>query len=185
MKVICPDIKWHFIGPLQSNKAAPLVKGVGKSLRCVETISTFKVAQKLDKAVEELLKVTNEVSSVGTEVGKSYRLIVYLQIDTSGETTKSGISSKDAPFLASEIAEKCHHLSVEGVMTIGAPGDFTCFDALVACRKDVAAVLNRDPDSMELSMGMSGDFEEAIKRGATSIRVGSTIFGKRDYSKKK
>jgi uncharacterized pyridoxal phosphate-containing UPF0001 family protein len=61
----------------------------------------------------------------------------------------------------------------------------TCFDRLVECRNDLAAHLNVAPETFTLSMGMSGDFEEAIVRGATSVRVGSTIFGARDYSKKK
>jgi pyridoxal phosphate enzyme (YggS family) len=176
-----PGIEWHFIGPLQSNKASPLIKHVGKNLKCVETVSTLKLAQKLDRAVEEFIKPEESESSSG---GDAHRLHIFLQIDTSGEETKSGIDAQDAPLLATEIASKCPHLSVEGVMTIGAPGDFNCFDALVACRKNVAEALGCPPERLALSMGMSGDFEEAIKRGATTVRVGSTIFGERDYSKK-
>lgn len=171
-----PGIEWHFIGPLQSNKASPLVKHVGKNLKCVETVSTLKLAQKLDRAVEDLIK--------SQECDDTYRLSIFLQIDTSGEETKSGVDAQHAPSLAAEIVSKYPHLSLEGVMTIGAPGDFSCFDALVDCRKDVAEALSCPPERLELSMGMSGDFEEAIRRGATNVRVGSTIFGERDYSKK-
>ena len=71
---------------------------------------------------------------------------------------------------------------LDGLMTIGAPGDFSCFDALVRCREEVADALGVEVDSLDLSMGMSGDYESAIERGATSVRVGSTIFGARDYS---
>jgi len=175
-----PDIHWHFIGPLQSNKAAPLVKHVGKNLRCVESVATLKLAQKLDKAVEE---IKTKWKSTEEDDVDSYRLGVYLQINTSEEDTKSGLDAPNAPALAVEIVSKCPNLSVDGVMTIGAPGDLTCFDVLVACRTEVAESLGRDPESLELSMGMSGDFEEAIKHGATNVRVGSTIFGERDYSK--
>lgn len=70
-------------------------------------------------------------------------------------------------------------------MTIGAPGDMSCFDKLVEARKLVATAAGVEPETLELSMGMSGDFEEAISRGSTNVRVGSSIFGERDYSKKK
>eukprot|EP00591_Stephanopyxis_turris_P008904 CAMPEP_0195528236 /NCGR_PEP_ID=MMETSP0794_2-20130614/30296_1 /TAXON_ID=515487 /ORGANISM="Stephanopyxis turris, Strain CCMP 815" /LENGTH=223 /DNA_ID=CAMNT_0040659339 /DNA_START=290 /DNA_END=961 /DNA_ORIENTATION=+ len=164
------DIAWHFIGPLQSNKAAALVKGVGKKLVCVESVATRKLAQKLDRAARE--------------VDESFRLGVFLQVNTSGESSKSGLDPEDVVPLAMEVNDMFPNLSLNGLMTIGAPGDFGCFDTLVACRKNVAESLGREPSSLELSMGMSGDFEEAIKRGATNVRVGSTIFGQRDYSQK-
>lgn len=69
-------------------------------------------------------------------------------------------------------------------MTIGAPGDMECFDRLFVCRDGVAAGLGVEPQALELSMGMSGDFEEAIRRGSTNVRVGSTIFGARYYPNK-
>ena len=74
-------------------------------------------------------------------------------------------------------------LVIAGLMTIGAPEDFTCFDRLAASRIEVAAALGVDPSSLALSMGMSGDYEAAIARGATNVRVGSTIFGARLYQK--
>jgi PLP dependent protein len=70
-------------------------------------------------------------------------------------------------------------------MTIGAPDDFTCFDKLVLAREHVAAALSVEPSTLALSMGMSGDYEEAIERGSTNVRVGSTIFGARDYGASK
>lgn len=84
-----------------------------------------------------------------------------------------------------EISAACDHLSIDGLMTIGAPGDLTCFDRLVECRTQLAQALELPEESFQLSMGMSGDFEQAIARGATSVRVGSTIFGQRDYPNKK
>jgi len=168
-------ICWHFIGPLQSNKAAPLIKHLGTDLKCVETVSTLKLAQKLNHAVETLLK------DIGSQ---SYTLGIYLQINTSGEDTKSGIEPDEITDLARDIVQSCPHLRILGVMTIGAPDDYTCFDKLAACRKILAEALGiQDETTLELSMGMSGDFEEAIRRGATNVRIGSTIFGARDYSK--
>ncbi|KAL7533388.1 hypothetical protein ACHAWF_004475 [Thalassiosira exigua] len=168
------DVMWHFIGPLQSNKAAPLVKTVGlDKLACIETVSTLKLAGKLNRAVEALNEGSEEKKKLG----------IYIQVNTSGEESKSGVSpGGDVIDLVKQISEECPWLSVDGLMTIGAPGDNTCFDTLVQCRDELATALGRDPNGLDLSMGMSGDFEVAIARGATSIRVGSTIFGERDYS---
>ena len=169
------DVAWHFIGPLQSNKAAPLVKTVGlDKLACIETISTIKLAAKLNRAVD----AWNEESSAEPK-----KLGIYIQVNTSGEETKSGVSpGSEVCDLAKQISKECPSLSIDGLMTIGAPGDDSCFDTLAECRVEVAKVLDREPEDMELSMGMSGDFEVAIAKGATSVRVGSTIFGARDYS---
>lgn len=174
------DIKWHFIGPLQSNKAALLVKTVGlEQLHCVETVATLKLAKKLNKAVLDLK------SEDGSSENKKQKLNIYLQVNTSGEESKSGLKPGDElTTLASSIIEECDQLNISGLMTIGAPGDMTCFDTLVGCRNKLAEDLGLKEDDLDLSMGMSSDFEEAIKRGATNVRVGSTIFGARDYSQK-
>ena len=71
-----------------------------------------------------------------------------------------------------------------GLMTIGAPGDSTCFKTLSDCRDTVLQELQLPAGSLELSMGMSGDFEAAIANGSDSVRVGSSIFGARDYKPK-
>mmetsp|Transcript_32646 Transcript_32646/g.55661 ORF Transcript_32646/g.55661 Transcript_32646/m.55661 type:complete len:305 (-) Transcript_32646:106-1020(-) len=169
------DVAWHFIGPLQSNKAAKLVTVVGlDKLACIETISTIKLAAKLNRAVDSW----NEESS-----GEAKKLGIYIQVNTSGEETKSGVTpGAEVCDLVKQISEECPSLSIDGLMTIGAPGDDSCFDTLAECRDEVAKVLGREPQELDLSMGMSGDFEVAIAKGATSVRVGSTIFGARDYS---
>jgi pyridoxal phosphate enzyme (YggS family) len=170
-----PDVAWHFIGPLQSNKAAQLVRRVGlPQLACVETVASKKLAAKLNNAVDGLEEEDGE---------EGQRLGIYLQVNTSGESSKSGLApGSELIDLATDIAATCPRLSIDGLMTIGAPGDLSCFDALVRCREEVAQALGVDVDSLDLSMGMSGDYEHAIERGATSVRVGSTIFGARDYS---
>ena len=172
------DIEWHFIGPLQSNKAAPLVKQVKTGLTVVETVSTLKLANKLDRAVKEML------SMLDSDDESSYKLGIYVQVNTSGEESKSGVEPTEVVPLVLDIIEQCSHLSFQGLMTIGAPGDLTCFDKLAACRQEVAKKLNINETTLELSMGMSGDYEQAIEQGATNVRVGSTIFGARDYSNK-
>ena len=165
--VLPEDIEWHFIGHLQSQKAGKLVKDV-KGLSVVETIDSLKLAKKLNTACE-----TAERAS----------LDIYIQVDTSNEDTKSGVPPAEAIGLIQAIQSECSRLRVSGLMTIGAPGDISCFDRLVETRLEVTSALGVAPESLALSMGMSGDFEEAIARGATSIRVGSTIFGERIYPK--
>lgn len=171
------DCSFHFIGPLQSNKAASLVKSLGlDSLKCVETVCTIKLANKLNNAVSTLQVQDDDVKQLG----------IYLQVNTSGEESKSGLNNaQEAVDLAMQIKDSCPFLRIDGLMTIGAPGDYGCFDTLANCRHTVADSLGVDAESLELSMGMSGDFEEAIARGSTSVRVGSTLFGARDYSNKK
>jgi len=162
------DIQWHFIGHLQSGKANKLVREV-KGLHVVETVDTIKLAKKLDAACE----AANRES-----------LDIYIQVDTSGEDTKSGVPIPEVVALVMEIIESCKRLKVKGLMTIGAPGDFSCFDRLVESRQEVAEAMQIPPESLVLSMGMSGDYCEAIERGAGSVRVGSSIFGARIYAEK-
>lgn len=102
-------------------------------------------------------------------------------MDTSGEDTKAGITADEAVPIAQHILAQCPQLKFAGVMTIGAPGDMGCFDRLVEARKLIATATGVEEAGLELSMGMSGDFEEAIARGSTNVRVGSSIFGERDY----
>ena len=136
-------------------------------------MSTLKLAAKLNRAVETLNEDAEEKKKLG----------IYIQVNTSGEESKSGLSpGGELSDMVKQISEECPWLSINGLMTIGATGDYSCFDTLVQCRDEVAAVLGREPHDLELSMGMSGDFEAAIAKGATNVRVGSTIFGQRDYS---
>jgi pyridoxal phosphate enzyme (YggS family) len=163
------DISWHMIGPIQSNKASLLVKTVmAKSTLTVETVATLKLAKKLDNAMAEY---------------PDKLLNIYIQVNTSGEDTKSGVERDEVVTLCRDILQQCPRLRIQGLMTIGAPGDRSCFDTLRQCREEVrAAGLPLGP--LELSMGMSDDFEVAIEKGATNVRIGSTIFGARDYSNK-
>jgi PLP dependent protein len=164
------DVKWHFIGALQSNKASWLVKSVvpfGKLT--VETVSSLKLAKKLNTAMKEL--------------DEAQKLDIYVQVNTSAEDSKSGVPPEEAPELCQQIVAECDQLQLKGIMTIGAPGDVACLESLASCRVAVANALGMSVvDDLELSMGMSGDFEVAIQKGSTNVRVGSTIFGDRDYS---
>ncbi|RQM17998.1 hypothetical protein DD237_001333 [Peronospora effusa] len=164
------DIKWHYIGHVQSNKAKVLVRDV-PNLFMVETVDSVKIANALNKASGEF---------------RTTKLHVMVQVNTSGEEQKSGIYPDGSIELARHIETSCEHLKLTGLMTIGRYGDTTseCFDRLVTCRKQVAEAMGMTETDLALSMGMSGDFELAISCGSTYVRVGSTIFGARDYTKK-
>lgn len=159
------DISWHFIGNLQSNKVKKLVENV--EILTVETVDTTKLA--------------NRLNQVATEHNKD--VTVFVQVNTSLEDSKGGISSLDeVKEVCRHILDSCDKLKLQGLMTIGAVGDLSCFTKLKEYRDTVNEELGV---SLELSMGMSNDYEEAIAAGSTNVRVGSTIFGARDYSNKK
>lgn len=166
------DISWHFIGHLQSNKAKTIVKSI-PNLQAVETVDSVKLANLLDKAV--------------TEAEWQRNLNIFVQVNTSGEESKFGVSPADVLSLARHVHTECPRLTLSGLMTIGMP-DYTSrpenFECLNNCRSAVAEELGIPAQELELSMGMSGDFEQAIEMGSTNIRVGSTIFGARNYSNK-
>ncbi|CAK4650541.1 hypothetical protein LEN26_004394 [Aphanomyces euteiches] len=168
----CPaDIQWHFIGHLQSNKVKTLIQGV-PNLYMVETVDSIKLASKLDKA--------------WAEKQSSHPLRVLLQVNTSGEEQKSGVAPDNCIELAQHIHAGCDHLQLCGLMTIGRFDDDTadCFESLVRCRQQIASALGVEETGLELSMGMSDDYELAIAHGSNWIRVGSTIFGSRQYAPK-
>jgi pyridoxal phosphate enzyme (YggS family) len=165
------DTRWHFIGHLQSNKCKALLEACPR-LAMLETVDSAKLANKLNAAVPE---------------GRVDALRVLVQVNTSGEASKHGVEPGDCVTLAKHIVSECPRLKFAGLMTIGMP-DYTSkpenFETLRKCREEVCAALGMSESECELSMGMSGDFEAAIAMGSTNVRVGSTIFGARDYSKK-
>jgi pyridoxal phosphate enzyme (YggS family) len=174
------DVRWRFIGHVQSNKAKALVKGV-PGLVTVETVDSVKLANKLDAAVKDCA----EERMKAFKSDANPKLGVMVQVNTSGEESKFGVEPGDALALAKHIQTSCGSLKLEGLMTIGMP-DYTSrpenFDALKKCRDEVCAGLGvSDPTNLELSMGMSGDFEAAIEMGSDNVRVGSSIFGAREY----
>jgi hypothetical protein len=153
----------HLIGHLQRNK-------VGAALRtatCVESVDTVELARRLSRrAVEQ-----------GTGIA------VMVQVNVSGEPTKSGVAPAQASDLALEVAS-LPSIHLTGFMTIGARAtdDSTVrrgFALLRDLRDDVVGLAAGTSSARELSMGMSGDLELAIAEGATIVRVGSAIFGAR------
>jgi pyridoxal phosphate enzyme (YggS family) len=156
------DIQWHLIGPLQSNKAKMLLQVPNVAM--VESVHSLKTAQALDKHA----------------MGRPAPLPIMVQVNTSGEDSKSGIEPADVSKTVQDIIANCKNLRFVGLMTIGNPGaserDFSC---LIDTRTSVCTALSLPLRSVELSMGMSGDYEKAVEMGATNVRVGSAIFGHR------
>jgi pyridoxal phosphate enzyme (YggS family) len=185
-RLLPPTIKWHFIGGLQSNKCVMLARDV-RGLWAVESVDTEKKAGLLDKGWRE-----RDVAKLGRQDddGADGRLRVYVQVNTSGEENKAGIEPAAAAGLCSFIREKCPRLKLQGVMTIGAIArsrdttaeneneDFVC---LRETRDRIVQELGLTgaEAELELSMGMSSDFEGAIALGSDQVRVGTTIFGDR------
>lgn len=156
---------------MQSNKAKPLVAEV-PNLWAVESVDSVKLADLLNKAAA----ATKE---------RTERLRVFIQVNTSDESQKGGVpcDGKSAAALAAHIIGNCPALQLVGLMTIGKLGDVSSvyFRRLAAERETVGAAIGKTPEDLELSMGMSGDFAMAIAEGSTSVRVGSAIFGEREY----
>jgi pyridoxal phosphate enzyme (YggS family) len=152
LKAEFSGIELHLIGPLQSNKAAEAVK----LFDVIETIDREKIAR-----------------AIKAEMDKQARLLkLYVQVNTGLEPQKAGIAPDDtAKFVA--FCRKELGLAVEGLMCIP-PADENPGPHFALLRK-----LARESGVAKLSMGMSGDFETAIAFGATSVRVGSAIFGSR------
>ncbi|PWY69853.1 hypothetical protein BO94DRAFT_539926 [Aspergillus sclerotioniger CBS 115572] len=182
-RLLPPTIKWHFIGGLQSNKCVTLARDV-RGLWAVESVDSQKKASLLDKGWGER---SEEVRATNHED----RLRIFVQVNTSGEENKSGVEpGSDAVDLCRFIRDKCPRLRLQGVMTIGAIArskattpeneneDFVC---LRDTRDRVVAELGLvgEDARLELSMGMSEDFEGAIALGSDEVRVGTTIFGER------
>lgn len=165
----CPEIKWHFIGHLQTNKASKLIYAC-PNLYMIHSIDSIRIADAVNHAYGR------------KPYRETYSIPIMIQVNTSGEESKSGVPIQDVENVFLHIKENCPNLAVEGLMTIGSPNhDFTegpnpDFVAMVELSNSLSDKYDTD---LKLSMGMSKDFQHAIEHGATYIRVGERIFGKR------
>ncbi len=154
-------IRWHFIGHLQRNKVRYVVGRAG----LVHTVDSLRLAEALAKRAR----------------GKDLIQDVLIEVNVGGEESKSGIGSDEALALAAS-ADALEGLRVRGLMTIppyrSSPEDVAPFFARLAELAEMGRT--QGLDLVELSMGMSHDFEVAIRHGATFVRVGTAIFGRRD-----
>jgi pyridoxal phosphate enzyme (YggS family) len=159
-------ITWHFIGNLQKNK----VKYVVKSAEFIHSVTSLSLAEEIDKRA--------------VKINKNQKILI--QVKTSDEESKSGIADEKEVMELAFSCNKLANVSPVGLMTI-AP--FTNNKNLIrqsfGYLRNLKEKLQAQGLSLkELSMGMTSDFEIAIEEGATMLRIGSAIFGQRDYSKK-
>ena len=155
----------HFIGHLQSNK----IKEVVQYAQCIQSIDNLDTAQKLEQRLAQ----------------EGRNLDVLVQVNTSAEKSKFGCVPEDADLLVKAIAA-LPHITIRGFMTIGLfSGEEekvrACFRRLKQVQKRVAAMGLPNVSTDILSMGMSGDLEIAIEEGSTMLRVGTAVFGERQY----
>jgi hypothetical protein len=152
-------LSWHFIGPIQSNKT----RAIAENFAWVHSVDRLKIAQRLSEQRPADLPPLN----------------ICIQVNVSGEASKSGCTPADLPALAEAISA-LPRLKLRGLMAIPEPTDDRAEqDAAFATVRDLQASLNLGLDT--LSMGMSHDLESAIAQGATWVRIGTALFGTRDY----
>lgn len=153
------DLTWHFIGPIQSNKT----RAIAGHFAWVHSVDRLKIAQRLSEQRPAHLPPLN----------------ICLQVNVSGEASKSGCAPAELAELA-RAAVELPNLRLRGLMAIPEPTDDpTAQRAAFARLRELRDGLDLDLDT--LSMGMSHDLEAAIAEGATWIRVGTALFGARDY----
>lgn len=198
------SIHWHFIGGLQSTHCKSLARI--PNLFAVSSIDTPKKAQLLNKARGEFLASNPAPAATTTTTSPANQddpsppsdgtIGVHVQVNTSGEESKSGCAPGEETISLCRLvaSPECPHLRLLGLMTIGAIArsvattpetendDFRCLSEqrdLVAAALAREGLLEGGAEALELSMGMSEDFEGAIAMGSSEVRVGSTIFGVR------
>ncbi|MHA2938374.1 YggS family pyridoxal phosphate-dependent enzyme [Vibrio sp. RC27] len=156
------NLVWHFIGPIQSNKTRP----VAENFDWVHTVSRDKIAQRLNDQRPE---------------GKA-PIQVLIQVNTSGEDSKSGINNEEV-FALAELISSLPNLTLRGLMSI--PESVADYDSQYRAFQqlaDLQSKLKQHYSTIDtLSMGMSGDMKAAIDAGSTIVRIGTAIFGARDY----
>ena len=158
-------IEWHYIGPIQSNKT----RAIAENFAWVHSVDRLKIAERLSEQRPAQLP----------------ELQVCLQVNISMETSKSGVVPDEAGALAHAIA-KLPGLKLRGLMAVPAPSDdFAAQRLPFAQLRRLRNQLNRQGLQLDtLSMGMSHDFAAAIAEGATIVRIGTAIFGVRNYEDK-
>lgn len=156
----------HFIGHLQTNKIKELLK---YNISCIQTIDRIDLVEKLHKRLSQ----------------ENKKMDVFIQVNTSNEESKFGVKPNEAIHFIKQVSQ-FQTLKIKGLMTIGLFSSNSakvrnCFQILKAIKQKVIDQQVPNVEMKELSMGMSSDLEIAIEEGATIIRVGTAIFGERQY----
>lgn len=159
------DIRWHMIGHLQRNK----VKYIVDKVELIHSVDSLRLAETISQEAQKRGCIAH----------------ILLEVNVAGEESKFGMTPEEAPVLAGEIAS-LPNLRIEGLMTI-APfvedpeKNRPVFQKLKNLSVDIREKNINNVNMAVLSMGMTNDYEVAIEEGATMVRVGTAIFGERDY----
>ena len=162
-------VRWHLIGHLQTNK----VKYIIDKVSMIHSVDSLHLAQEIDKRAAQ----------------HSITMDILIQVNSAQEESKFGISTDETEGMIRDILDKCPNIRIRGLMCIAPfaenPEDVRVYFAQVKKLYDeYGSIEHKNLDFKYLSMGMSHDYEVAILEGSNLIRVGTAIFGERDYSKK-
>lgn len=160
-------VKWHLIGHLQTNK----VKYIIDKVSLIHSVDSIKLMDEIERQAQK----------------HNIIMDILIQVNISGEESKSGIRPEELNLLLSHAGE-LNHIRVKGLMTIAPKTDnpeknILHFDNMRQLFVDTSKNICDNVNMQYLSMGMSGDYETAIECGANMVRIGSAVFGARDYSK--
>jgi len=155
------DIVWHFIGPIQTNK----LKLIAESADWVHSVDRIKVAKKLDEACRSFNKTMS----------------ILIQVNIDNEPSKSGVKSEDVLTFAQEVNSHYPNLALKGLMFMPKMNTSTedklkTYTKIQSLQNSLLEIL---PHCKELSLGTSGDYEDAIKAGSSIVRIGETLLGPR------
>jgi len=162
-------VRWHLIGHLQTNK----VKYIIDKVSMIHSVDSLKLAQEINRRAAQ----------------HNLTMDILIQVNSAEEESKFGIKTEETGQMIQDILETCEHIRIRGLMCIAPfeenPEDVRVYFADVKKLYDEYGKMEHPHlDFKYLSMGMSGDFQVAIEEGSNLIRVGTSIFGARDYSKK-
>lgn len=167
MEQMPSDIQWHMIGHLQRNK----VKYIVGKVALIHSVDTYRLAEEINIQAKK----------------RNITVPILVEVNIAGEESKFGISAEDAILLVEDIS-RLENVQIKGLMTIAPyvadPEENRLYFRRIKQLSVDITNKNIDNVSMEiLSMGMTGDYEVAIEEGATMVRVGTGIFGERNYKK--
>lgn len=162
-------VRWHLIGHLQTNK----VKYIIDKVAMIHSVDSLHLAKEIDKRAAQ----------------HGITMNILIQVNAAGEESKFGVSREETQQLILDILDSCPNIRIRGLMHIAPFAENTedvriYFREVAELYRQFAKIEHEHLDFQYLSMGMSHDFDVAIQEGANLIRVGTSIFGERDYSKK-
>ena len=154
------SVNWHLIGHLQTNK----VKQIVDKVCLIHSVDSLHLAEEIDKRCKE--------------IGKTMDILI--QVNVANEESKFGVSCDEVLPLVNEIQKQCSNVRVRGLMQIAPATDNP--EEVRPYFRAAKQIFDKMPSADILSMGMSEDFEIAIEEGANMVRIGTMIFGERNYN---